>query len=440
VNAMRIAFLIGMTTILATTLPAQTFTVLHNFELTDGQNPLGMLTNDSKGNLYGTTEFGGDVTNESEGNGVVFQLANRNGTWQESVLHKFSDGSDGGDPENGLIAGPGGNGYATAPFGGSFTPTNCNLDGGCGTVYQMGRNGSFSVVYSFTGAPDGQHPFSALLAGANGLLYGTTEYGGNLDCPFNSFGCGTVFQVNANGAEQLIYSFLGPDNNSDGANPFSALIKDAAGSLYGGTVFGGTINNNNCEPDAGCGTIFELTPGTDGSWTETVLYRFQGGADGDFPAVSLFDDADGSIYGTTPTGGNLSACGGAGCGTIFKLTNTNGQWTKTVVYAFSGSDGDAPISPLTRDTAGNLYGATAYGGNLNCTYYEPGCGVVFKVDPRGKETVLHTFSGTDGLFPGGGVLVYGNALYGTTIEGGDIANCSLDEYYTGCGVVYEISR
>src|SRR5580698_2122666 len=116
---MRIAFLIGMTTILATTLPAQTFTVLHNFELTDGQNPLGMLTNDSKGNLYGTTEFGGDVTNESEGNGVVFQLTNRNGTWQESVLHKFSDGSDGGDPENGLIAGPGGNGYATAPFGGS---------------------------------------------------------------------------------------------------------------------------------------------------------------------------------------------------------------------------------------------------------------------------------------------------------------------------------
>jgi uncharacterized repeat protein (TIGR03803 family) len=110
------------------------------------------------------------------------------------------------------------------------------------------------------------------------------------------------------------------------------------------------------------------------------------------------------------------------------------------VYAFSGSDGDGPISPLTHDTAGNLYGATAYGGNLNCTYYQPGCGVVFKVDPKGKETVLHTFSGNDGLFPGGGVLVYGNALYGTTMEGGDIANCSLDEYYTGCGVVYEISR
>src|SRR5580704_2568309 len=378
---MRIAFLIGMTTILATTLSAQTFTVLHN----------------------------------------------------------FSGGDDGADPENGLIAGPGGSGYGTAPFGGSFAQTICNLDGGCGTVYQMGRNGKFSVVYSFTGAPDGQHPFSALLAGANGALYGTTELGGNLDCPFNSLGCGTVFQVNANGAEQVIYSFLGPDNNSDGANAFTALIKDEAGNLYGSTLFGGTINNADCEPDAGCGTVFELSPSNGGGWTETVLYRFQGGADGDFPAVSLFN-TDGSIYGTTADGGNLSACGGSGCGTIFKLTNTNGQWTKTTVYAFSGSDGDGPISPLTHDTAGNLYGATAYGGNLNCTYYQPGCGVVFKVDPKGKETVLHTFSGNDGLFPGGGVLVYGNALYGTTIEGGDIANCSLQEYYTGCGVVYEISK
>ena len=439
-NPMRIAFLIGTTAILATTLSAQTFSVLHNFELTDGQNPLGMLTNDSTGNLYGTTEFGGAVTNESEGNGVIFQLANRNGGWRESVLYKFSDGADGADPEDGLIAGPGGNGYGSALFGGSFTPDNCNLDGGCGTVYQMGRNGKFSVVYSFTGAPDGQHPFSSLLAGANGSLYGTTEYGGNLACAFNSFGCGTVYQVNTNGAEQVIYSFLGPDNNSDGANPFSAVVKDLAGNLYGSTVFGGTINNNNCEPDSGCGTIFELSPNNDGSWTETVLYRFQGGADGDSPAVSFFNDADGSIYGTTPTGGNLSACGSAGCGTIFRLTNTNGQWTKTIVYAFSGHDGDTPVSPLTHDSAGNLYGATAYGGNLNCTYYTPGCGVVFKVDPKGKETVLHTFSGNDGLFPGGGVLVYGNALYGTTIEGGDIANCSLQEYYTGCGVVYEISK
>src|ERR1700722_12401994 len=195
----------------------------------------------------------------------------------------------------------------------------------------MGRNGNFSVVSTFTGAPDASHPFSALLAGANGSLYGTTELGGNLDCPFNSLGCGTVFQVNAAGAERVIYSFLGPNNNSDGATPFSALIKDAAGNLYGSTVFGGTINNDNCEANSGCGTVFELTPSENGTWTETVLYRFQGGADGSVPSVSFFNDADGSIYGTTSNGGNVSACGD-GCGAIFKLTNTNGQWSKTTVY------------------------------------------------------------------------------------------------------------
>jgi uncharacterized repeat protein (TIGR03803 family) len=437
-NSTRIAFLIGMTLILATTLWAQTFTVLHNFELTDGQNPEGMLAADSTGKLYGTTRFGGNVTQESIGSGVVFQLTNLSGSWQESVLYKFSDMADGGYPENGLIGGPGGNGYGAVPFGGIFSGSNCN-SGGCGTVYEMGRNGSFSVVYTFSGAPDGQQPFSALLSGANGSLYGTTELGGNLDCPFNSLGCGTVYQVNANGTEQVIYRFLGP-NNSDGANPFSTLVKDAAGNLYGSTVFGGTINNNNCEPDAGCGTVFELTPNNDGSWTETVLYRFQGGADGSFPAVSLLNNADGSIYGTTPIGGSLSACGGSGCGTIFKLTNNSGQWTKTTVYAFGGPDGDNPISPLTRDSVGNLYGTTIYGGNLNCAFYQPGCGLVFRLDPNGNETVLHEFSGTDGLFPGGGVLVYRDALYGTTMEGGDIANCSLAQYYDGCGVVFKISR
>lgn len=425
--------------IFATTVSAQTFDVLHNFELTDGQNPLGMLTNDDAGRLYGTTRFGGNINGQTDGYGVIFQLTNQKGDWQESTVYKFTDGSDGSGPENGLIAGPGGNGYGTAPFGGSLSGGYCNLDGGCGTAYQMARNGTFSVLYSFTGAPDGEQPFSALLSGANGWLYGTSELGGTLDCPFNSLGCGTVYEVNASGSEQVIYSFLGPENNSDGATPFSGLVKDAAGNLYGSTVFGGTLNNDDCEPNSGCGTIFQLTPNSDGTWTETVLYRFLGGADGSFPAISLFSNADGSVYGTTPNGGNLADCGGMGCGTIFKVANTNGRWTKTTLYSFNGADGEDPISPLTRDAAGNVYGATIYGGNLNCAYYQDnGCGVVFKINSKGNETVLHKFSGTDGLFPGGGVLVYGGALYGTTMEGGDIANCSLAEYYSGCGVVYQL--
>jgi len=113
---------------------------------------------------------------------------------------------------------------------------------------------------------------------------------------------------------------------------------------------------------------------------------------------------------------------------------------KTVLYQFSGSNGDEPISPLARDSAGNLYGVTANGGN--CTYYTLGCGVVFRLSSAGKETVLHEFTGNDGLFPAGSVLLDEavGALYGTTTQGGDIANCSLDHYYTGCGVVYEIKK
>lgn len=438
---MKSLLLVGWVCILSAASSAQTFSVLHNFELTDGQNPLGTLAKDASGNIYGTTRFGGEVSQDSIGYGVVFQLAPRKGSWKESVLYEFSNGPDGSGPEDGLIAGPGGGGFGVASFGGISTGGFCP-DGGCGTVYEMSQDGKFSVVYSFTGAPDGQQPFSSLLKAASGSMYGTTEYGGNLDCPFNSPGCGTVYEVDASGTEKVIYSFLGPNDNSDGANPFSAVVQDTAGNLYGSTDFGGTVNNNLCSPDAGCGTVFELSPNSNGTWSENILYRFQGGADGSYPAVSFFSHTDRSIYGTTPNGGDLSSCGGAGCGTIFKLTNTNGQWAKTIVYEFSGQDGDEPISPLVRDRGGNIYGATANGGNLNCQYYSLGCGVVFKIDPAGKETVLHTFSGTDGLFPGGGVLLdqSSGALYGTTTEGGDIANCSLAHYYTGCGVVYEIKR
>jgi uncharacterized repeat protein (TIGR03803 family) len=438
VNSIRSLLLTSLVCTLTAAGSAQTFSVLHNFELTDGQNPEGVLAKDAAGNLYGTTLFGGEVTQESIGYGVIFKLAKGSGSWKESVLYEFADGADGSNPETGLIAGPGGSGFGAASFGGIFTGGFCP-DGGCGTVYEMGRDGKFSVVYGFTGAPDGQQPFSALLKAANGTIYGTTEYGGTLDCPFNSAGCGTVYEVDASGTEKVIYSFLGPNNGLDGANPFSAVVEDAAGNLYGSTVFGGTVNNNLCSPDAGCGTIFELSPNSNGTWTETVLYRFQGGADGSYPAVSFFNASDGSIYGTTPNGGNVS-CGAGGCGTIFKLSLSNGNWVKTVLYQFSGSNGDEPISPLARDSAGNLYGVTANGGN--CTYYTLGCGVVFRLSSAGKETVLHEFTGNDGLFPAGSVLLDEavGALYGTTTQGGDIANCSLNHYYTGCGVVYEIKK
>jgi uncharacterized repeat protein (TIGR03803 family) len=225
----------------------------------------------------------------------------------------------------------------------------------------------------------------------------------------------------------VLHNFAG---KPDGALPYPGVIRDAAGNLYGVTSDGGT--GTAC--DFGCGTVFEV----DTTGKETILHDFDRGADGADPDSVLLFDSQGNLYGTTAAGGN-GECGGTGCGTVFELSpQPGGSWKETVLYAFcslSGcADGEAPgTGPLVRDAHGNLYGTTYFGGaHRNCN--GDACGVVFRLDTSGKETVLYSFTGgAGGAFPLAGLVMDATgALYGTTQGGGD-PSC-ID----GCGTVFKI--
>jgi uncharacterized repeat protein (TIGR03803 family) len=296
-----------------------------------------------------------------------------------------------------------------------------------------------SVLHSFTGvAGDGAHPQAALIADESGALFGTTVEGGN------NVG-GVVFKLSPPGrgqtvwSETVLHSFTGVPG--DGELPRGALIADEGGALYGTTVLGGS---SSCS-GLGCGTVFKLTPPSQGqtAWTETVLYSFKGGNDGANPSTSLIADDRGALYGTTELGGSGTSCFGSGCGTVFKLTPpADGQtvWTETVLYRFTGgSDGHFPAGSLIADERGALYGTTSSGGSSNCA---GGCGTVFKLTPPADgqtvwtETVLYSFeAGNDGADPSGSLIADDSgALYGTTFLGGS-SNCSG----FGCGAVFKLS-
>ncbi len=259
-----------------------------------------------------------------------------------------------------------------------------------------GAASKYKVLHRFHGANDGSGPFAGLILDAAGNLYGTTEYGG-------ASGYGTVFKLtpNADGSwtESVLYSFNG---GSDAAIPCAGLILDAAGNLYGTTSTGGASNH---------GTVFQLTPNTDGSWSQSLLHSFNS-SDGAYPFAGLVFDAAGNLYGTTEYGG------ASGLGTVFKLRpNADGSWTESVLYSFIGNnDGYFPSAGLVFDAAGNLYGTTEYGG-------ASGAGTVFKLAPNADgswtESLLHRFHGSDGYFSYGG-LIFDRAgnLYGTTAGGG----------------------
>jgi DNA-binding beta-propeller fold protein YncE len=284
------------------------------------------------------------------------------------------------------------------------------------------------VLYSFMGM-DGAFPTAGLIFDGAGNLYGTTDAGGASGANCVGFiGCGTVFELTAgaNGTwtEKVLHSFQ--NNGKDGTIPVGGLIFDAAGNLYGTTLYGGT-SGTGCN-GLGCGTVFELTPGRGGKWTEKVLHNFNGG-DGAFPEAGLILDAAGNLYGTTLDGGAFGSysCGIDGtapCGTVFELKpGTSGKWNEKVLHSFGrAGDGFGPWGGLIFDAAGNnLYSTTAGGGTSTGCY---GCGTAFELTPgangKWKEKLLHSFgNGEDGVGPYG-VMVFdatGN-LYGTTTEGG----------------------
>ena len=396
---------------------AGTYNILHLF--TWAKNPSGNLTFDAAGNLYGTTQSGGS-TKCPLGCGAVWKLApSPKGTWTVSILHSFTGGADGGGPFAGVIFDAAGNLYGTTFYGGADD---------AGVVFKLAPNpdGAWteSVLYSFTpGGADGSIPLDGLTFDAAGNLYGTTASGGS-SCSIFA-GCGVVFKLapNPDGTwtESVLYRFTG---GADGAQPSAGVIFDAAGNLYGTTAVGGA-----CTYAGGCGVVFKVAANPDGTWTQSVLYNFTGGADGAIPLAGLAFDATGNLYGTTSGGG------ADGYGVVFKVApNLDGTWTESVLYSFTGgADGVHPYAGVIFDATGNLYGTTGFGG----TYSAPcpnGCGVVFKLSPSSSgwsETVLHSFLGF-GAGPAAAVIFdpAGN-LYGTTSDGNHAYNY---------GLVFEITR
>jgi uncharacterized repeat protein (TIGR03803 family) len=271
----------------------------------------------------------------------------------------------------------------------------------------------FQIVHAFGGPGDGIGPGGGMVMDSKGNLYGVTGAGGAQG------GGGTVYELSpgANGqwTETILHSFP-IKATSDGYEPIGMVI-DGAGNLYGTTLFGG--DGQYCVEDDGCGTVFELSPGANGVWTESILYNFcsqPSCADGITPLVGPTLGPGGSLYGVA---GN----------TAFQLTPGSGGWTLNALYTFCPIEpgcttGSQPSSSLTMDGRGNLYGETSTGGDCSD---DLGCGVVYVLhqqsNGRWEETVLHDFrknSMEDGAGPQGGLTFHGGGLYGVT-QGGATA-------------------
>jgi uncharacterized repeat protein (TIGR03803 family) len=297
---------------------------LHFTGGSDGGVPYAGLIFDAGGNLYGTTSGGGSSTY-----GVVFELSPPSGgssPWNETVLYAFTGVDDGESPLASLIFDSKGNLYGIA-FGGKA---------GYGVAFELtppsGGSGPWNeaVLYTFHSRSDGAYPYAGLIFDSKGNLYGTTSNGGDTsgsNCKATR-GCGVVFELSppTGGSgmwtETTPYSFTG---GSDGGYPDAGLIFDSKGNLYGTTGQGGNLSGSNCSGSSGCGVVFELSPptGGTGSWTESVLYTFNGGGDGADPSAGLIFDAKGNFYGTAYSGGDMSGsnCSGTGgCGVVFELS------------------------------------------------------------------------------------------------------------------------
>jgi uncharacterized repeat protein (TIGR03803 family) len=264
------------------------------------------------------------------------------------------------------------------------------------------------VIYFLSGCGG---PDAPLIADAGGNLYGTAVSGGA-----NKNGC--VFEVFHNELGQrngiTIYSF----NGSDGSGPQAGLTLDKSGDLYGTTVAGGVY---------GGGVAFELTPSSDGEWTETVLYNFGAPDDGSVPQGQLVLDESGNLYGTTESGGPNRS------GIVFELMRDPNGWTEKILHAFAGSitgpGGLSPLGGVVMDNEGNLYGVTGFGGLY-------GGGMVYELRLKNGiyyKRTIHSFDGYDGAEPNSLILGPDGNLYGTALFGGVSPACD-------CGVVFELAK
>jgi uncharacterized repeat protein (TIGR03803 family) len=397
--------------------PAQTFTELHAFDVTDGAHPYGALVQGLDGNFYGTTENGNGQNQCFDGCGEVFKITPE-GTL--TVLHGFKK-TDGGYPMAGLVLAANGNFYGstTLSSGVAFeiTPdgTLTNLSGavyaltsqpllqntlngtfygtslrggveeGSGDIFSMTGSGTVSVIHTFCGSSDcggvarGYLPQAPLIQGSDEFMYGTTQSGGTGDeC---NGGCGTVFKVGTGGSLTTLHSFDG----SDGGTPEGSLVEGNDGNFYGTDSL----------------AVFKMTP----AGVVTVLHTFclqTDCPDGTAPVSGVIQASDGNFYGTTAGGGAyFTECSQGGCGTVFQITPTG---TLTTLHSFDKADGEYPQAGLVQGTDGNLYGVTTGASGV-------GPGTVFKISlglPAFVKTVPVAAN------PGKQIFVLGNNLTGAT--------------------------
>jgi uncharacterized repeat protein (TIGR03803 family) len=383
---------LGVATAMA--LPAQTLTTLVNFGYYPaGSTPMAPMVQGSDGYLYGTAYAGGN------GGGTVFKMTPAGAL---TTLYRFcsagSPCSDGTRP-GALALAASGEFYGTTEFGGG--------SGNGGTIFKITVDGPLTTLYSFcsqSGCPDGDQPNAALVQAASGDFYGTTWGGGATNS-------GTVFRITESGRLTTLYNFCARRECMDGKNP-AGLVLAKDGNFYGTTA--------NAAPTSG-GTIFRVTPGG----TLTTLYTFcpDGCTDGQGPNW-LVQAADGDLYGTT-------VGGGAGDGTVFKITLSG---TLTTLYSFCTQngckDGEGP-NGIIQAADGNFYGTTYVGGS------DSNYGTIFRIAPSGTLTTLRVFHGGDGAMPAAGLVQATNGeFYGTTEFGGTSSACKLA---VTCGTVFSLA-
>jgi hypothetical protein len=406
--------------------------------LSHAGSPDATMVSDGRGNFYGA------IAGETYPYGAIFELSrNPAGNWTTSILYNFTGGADGSYPDAPLVMDSAGNLYGTASGGGEEDPnTYCGAWPqyflGCGVVFELSSsNGIWTekTLYTFQGVTDGMTPEAALTL-RDGRIYGTTVEGGDGNSESCcAFGGGTVFELvpNSSGAwtEHVIYRFPATFDGSGNqpGYPKSNLIVDTDGNLYGTAAIGSTDPNlESC-----CGLVYELSPSRTG-WSFSALYNFTN-ADGNYPMGNLAVDADGNLFGTTTDGGP------EGVGVAFEVSPGPQGFTETLLHDFGiGTDGSLPYSGLTRDSRGNLYGTTVYGGGLGICG-NPGfnlnyCGTVFALVENANsgswnEIILYRFDGKAGG---------SNPGIGVTIDGiGRLIGGAASGKSTGAGVIFELS-
>ncbi len=387
---------------------AQTYTTLVDFDVHNGAEPGNwmFLQQGLDGNFYGTTFVGGRVnSNCTIGCGTVFQMTPSGALTTFYAFCEETGCTDGVQPYSGLVETPDGVFYGVTYGGGGVIVCP---DLGCGTVFKITANGKLTTLHAFR-KTDGWAPYGALILASDGNLYGTTNAGGK-------YNAGTVFKITTSGTLTTLYSFDCPGTSCpDGGYPYAGLVEGADGNFYGTTYEG---------QDPGFyGTVFKITP----SGKLTTLHTFNN-SDGSYPFEGLTLGSDGNLYGTTYSGGDLSACSGFGCGTFFKITASG---TFTTLYEFSdGTDGKWPETGLVQATDGNFYGWSSVGGANDF-------GTLFSLSPSGVFTPVFPGSASTPL---GSVIQGANGtFYGVTQYGGTGDDCGDREDENTCGTLFSLA-